>query len=1076
MKKTITAVCLIAILLVTLSLMISAEIRTSPDVISLKIESYPDKTVYNAFEQFDSRGLVLLATLADGSVKKIDGDSIQVIYNRDVCFRVGDETVTLSYSGKSVKLPVTVNRITYDLSVLELNSISTVYNGKFQSYTELLPKITGLDGIPLQMSAVGGSINAGVYDISIDFYTESKDYLTPESRVVSLTIQPAEITAVWENLSFTYDGKSKSPTAYFTDLAGKRVNLSVVGAATNAGQDYTATASLADSNYKLTNANTTFEIKKADYDMSLVKWSAKSFTYDGNKRSVTLMGLPSGVSVVGYSGDRATEAGKYTATATLSWDKINYNTPPILTHSWEIKPADYDMSGVRFDSASFVFDGKMHYPTLKGKMPTGADGITLEYSFSSGACHVDDGIVSVIISFSTDSKNYNIPSDRYSSVQIKPLGIEARWETLSFTYNGEEQAPTAFSDRCSLSVLGGKTGAGRYTARAVPDNNDYYVINDSVEYTIERAENLWTVFPENSKCYEGKEISLVGKSKFGQISYTFYSDPEGKNRISSPTAKGKYYAVLSVSATENYGELRSEIISFEIVPITPISFFAVISSSDLCAFDKLLPTDLVCSVINNDGSSDAVDSSLVKVIYENGDSFRKGDSSVTLKYGNFTLSLPVEVGYASYDLSGVEWKNTYTVYDGKEKTPILSGLPEGIRVLEYIGSGVKDAGIYKVYARVEYDKENYNMPQLPECDFVISKRPISIPHITAVYNGKPLSPESDSDLYTVTSTKSYTDAGKYTVTVRLTDNKNYVFKENSDSSANAIFEILPATIFVKVSDVKLHLLEPLGEVDYLITGGRLFGDDRMSVSSYREGSRVFVRSENPNYTLHVESGRLIRLPYPTLSGGIIILCVTVAIVALFVIGWAIYRNRRKIATATAVAKCRWHNRDFVAPEPRQMKGIRSVQDDEREKEIAEIIGGQNNEEQLNAELFSERFNMLDFDVDAERADMLITDSLAKSLLKKDGDVIYTDGNSRGIINVDVLSDNFSAGEHVDINSLKDKRLIDEHISFIKILARGRIDKPLIVYANEFSLSAVKMIALTGGQSIKVTSKPKREKE
>ena len=72
-----------------------------------------------------------------------------------------------------------------------------------------------------------------------------------------------------------------------------------------------------------------------------------------------------------------------------------------------------------------------------------------------------------------------------------------------------------------------------------------------------------------------------------------------------------------------------------------------------------------------------------------------------------------------------------------------------------------------------------------------------------------------------------------------------------------------------------------------------------------------------------------------------------------------------------------------------------------------------------------------------------------------------------IINVDTLSRSFSAGERVDINLLKRKSLIPYDTGYIKILARGIIDKPLNVYANDFSLSAVKMIALSGGKSIKV---------
>ena len=105
---------------------------------------------------------------------------------------------------------------------------------------------------------------------------------------------------------------------------------------------------------------------------------------------------------------------------------------------------------------------------------------------------------------------------------------------------------------------------------------------------------------------------------------------------------------------------------------------------------------------------------------------------------------------------------------------------------------------------------------------------------------------------------------------------------------------------------------------------------------------------------------------------------------------------------------------------------------------------------------------------SEYADAAITNALAKDLIRRDDDVV-TDGSRRGIVNVDTLSRSFSAGERVDINTLKSHSLIPYDTAYIKVLARGIIDKPLYVYANDFSLSAVKMIALSGGKAVKVNS-------
>ena len=1089
MKKLITSICIFTLLMLIFLLSVTAQAAADQSgvVRSVSLHSYPDKTVYGAFEQLDTDGLSLLATFSDGSEKIIYSEDIRISYLRDKCLRVGDDSVMLSYGGKSVSLPVTVNRISYDLSALALSGFSTIYNGKFQSYDSLIPRVVGLDGIPLEIKATGGGVNAGKYDISIDFSTDSSDYLIPESRVITMTIIPANAEIIWSNLSFTYDGRSKAPTAYYTDVNGARVYPTVTGAATNAGTGYTATVALNDPNYNFTGTSIGYEIKKADYDLSGVIWSKDSFVYDGTKKSISASGLPAGISVIGYTGDRGTDAGRYTAVAILDWDERNYNPPSPLTHSWEIAKADYDMSGVDFKAESFVFDGNMHYPSLVGIMPTGHDGIQLEYSFSAGACHVSDGKVSVIISFKTDSKNYNIPPERHSAVSITPLGLEITWGNLSLPYNGSQQAPEAYSEHCVIKVEGHKTTVGKYTATATTDNTDYYIKNDKTEYSIIRAENYWTESPAASTCFEGKEIIIKGSSRFGELSYTFYSDPEGKNEISKPTVCGKYYVRISARENENYSGLTSEIISFEIVEIVPVSFLAAVVKSNLKAFERLLPSDLLCSVLNNDGSADIVDSSLVTIIYQSGDSLRKADKTITLKYGEFTLSLPVDVGYADYDLSGVKWLNTEQIYDGDAKRPELSGLPSGVSVAEYLDNNMINAGSYRVYVRLNYDSENYNEPLLSPCDFVIKKCPIPAPHIKVVYNGMYQSPISDSSLYTITSDSSYISAGKYSVMATLVDSANYVFSGNESGVIGGIFEILPATICIKVYDIELKLFEELGNVEYEVIDGVVYGNDFVGILPYADGDRVLIRSANPNYVFDVEAGRIVRLPYPTTEGFIIILSVTLAILLMLLVSLKLYHSRHRLATVGAMLKCRWHNRHFKAEFPREQtpKAERprpgfSFEIKSREVEEENEVGDEQTDESEEGKIESEKIDnqeIIEFEIDADKADSLITDSLARSLIKRDGEIIYTDGARKVVVNVEDIGKAFASGERVDINRLKEKRLVPADAAYLKVLGGGSLDKALSIYANEFSLCSVKMIALAGGQAIKiVTMKEKASDE
>ena len=74
----------------------------------------------------------------------------------------------------------------------------------------------------------------------------------------------------------------------------------------------------------------------------------------------------------------------------------------------------------------------------------------------------------------------------------------------------------------------------------------------------------------------------------------------------------------------------------------------------------------------------------------------------------------------------------------------------------------------------------------------------------------------------------------------------------------------------------------------------------------------------------------------------------------------------------------------------------------------------------------------------------------------------TGRGKRAMINLDTVSRYFEPEEEVTLAALKEKRLISRHITHLKILARGTLDKPLKVRAHSFSSAAVKMILLTGG--------------
>lgn len=108
-------------------------------------------------------------------------------------------------------------------------------------------------------------------------------------------------------------------------------------------------------------------------------------------------------------------------------------------------------------------------------------------------------------------------------------------------------------------------------------------------------------------------------------------------------------------------------------------------------------------------------------------------------------------------------------------------------------------------------------------------------------------------------------------------------------------------------------------------------------------------------------------------------------------------------------------------------------------------------------------------ITAEEVKQLMTDKEAEESVEESSRV--ADKTKTGIVNVDVLSKTFNAGEKVTLTEIK-KRVtgFNKNTTYVKVLARGVIDKPLIVEADDYSLDAVKMILLTGGTVIRTRKK------
>ena len=108
-------------------------------------------------------------------------------------------------------------------------------------------------------------------------------------------------------------------------------------------------------------------------------------------------------------------------------------------------------------------------------------------------------------------------------------------------------------------------------------------------------------------------------------------------------------------------------------------------------------------------------------------------------------------------------------------------------------------------------------------------------------------------------------------------------------------------------------------------------------------------------------------------------------------------------------------------------------------------------------------------ISVEEAKEKIEDEILEELVVKANDLAkYKKAKKeKNIVNIDNISEKFSNGEVVNLDSLKARNLLPKKCNYFKVLARGILDKKLTVEANDFSKDAIKMILLTGGNVVKV---------
>ena len=675
----------------------------------------------------------------DGERKTVElrglPESVTAAYYENSGVRAGSYTATATFetsdgnfnAPEPVSFEWSIAKADYDMS-----GASWDYDGSF--VYDATPKRVEIKGLPegVSVSYEGNTaVDAGTYTAVARFDIDTSDYNVPEDMYCEWSIEKADpdIRMMrWDySQPFVYDGSVRT-----VRLAGVPESLEVAysGADGDTVGYYTAHAELTPkdpANYNGTSIrDCKWRILKANYDMSGARWEGDfESVYDGSEKSVYVAGLPEGVTPV-YRNNTGSAAGKYSAAVEFECDRDNYHMPKLNGCKWSISKASYDLAGVEWQGADgYVYDGSEKSVVLTG-LP---EGITPVYS---GNTAVDAGSYEASVEFTYDADNYEKPVFGGCSWNITPAAVKIDPDAIRWTYS----EPFVYD------------GTPKSVAIA--------------EYVHEQGlfDRLRGIAPK---------VSLSGIPEGFDVVY------EGD----TATDAGVHYTTAKLVAQKagNYKECEIEPCKWEILK-APVDMSGV-------RWDYEAPFTF-------DGEEKRVEliglPDTVKVTYTDNRAMNAGEyeamATVEAKDPvNYETPDPVSgcwwhIEKASYDMSGAHWDyEDEFVYNGKEKSVRLVGLPEGVKVESYVGNKAIEAGGYIAEARLRYrHKENFEAPAVPECKWRIAKKHIDVSEAAwdyegaFVYDDKPKEvklkgvPEGMDVVYT---DNRRINAGTYTARARL---------------------------------------------------------------------------------------------------------------------------------------------------------------------------------------------------------------------------------------------------------------------------------------------------------------------
>lgn len=502
-----------------------------------------------------------------------------------------------------------------------------------------------------------------------------------------------------------------------------------------------------------------------------VTWGT-SETYTGEEQTIEITSATNlEYADITYEGNKATNAGSYLVTATITSKDSNYVfADPTLAHAYDINKKNISVGTITWGEDQVVtYDGSEH--TLEVTGYENDDLIDIAYVTAKGGTNAGDYVVKVIFTLKDEAKaNYNLVGTTSASatLTINPVEISSSdlvtWsEDDTFTYDGNKHSviATINADYVDIVDFGyihnalkthEATNAGEYTAQIVcqvnQDNAGNYIIVDdeafSYDWSIEKAvvkiEDL-TWSSDEGFVYDGESHSIT-------LSYNVSGAPtDVVQAIISDASKvnaGTYTATVNFELldTDNYeffADYHDEqewSIAKSVVKIENISW----SSDEGFVYDGEshsinvtynivgAPEDVI-SVTVSDASKVDANTYLATVEFELLDTDNYELSAYNDNEHEWTISKAI------INVDSFEWSydGTAYIYDGlTHNVNILNELPEQVEVTYTGDNDEVNAGSYSTTATLSIKAEYLNNYEFAEgatlestVDWEIAKKHVS---------------------------------------------------------------------------------------------------------------------------------------------------------------------------------------------------------------------------------------------------------------------------------------------------------------------------------------------------------------